>query len=445
MRSRVLTATITAVAVAVLLLGLPMGIFGALMVQDGIASNLEIRTKSIALAVDSRLAMGLEVDEDSLDRWVWEDPDLPLHIVVVTQYGVVTAGPPVPDDPKKVFQAIQPSSATGAEVRVTIPSSVLFWRGAQVVILVIIASVVAFGVAAFVASRQARRLAAPLIYLAASAEQLGAGQVRPQQLDSGVEEIDLVAAELTRSSERMAARLASEREFAANASHQLRTPLTALSMRLEEIQLITTDPHIEEEVSASLDQIERLVGVVDDLLKSSRKTDGGSTEAVVLKEIFEQQATEWEPSFERAERELEFTDPGATEVLATPGALSQVIATLLENSLKYGAGRTTVQVRDPKLGGDAGVVIEVTDEGEGINDDIAPYIFERHVTGGGGTGLGLAVARDLIAADGGRLELAQRTPATFAIFLSAVPPRLDPDAVLPPGSMVVVGRRRRRR
>src|SRR5699024_12231366 len=67
-----------------------MGIFGALMVQDGIASNLEIRTKSIALAVDSRLAMGLEVDEDSLDRWVWEDPDLPLHIVVVTQYGVTT-------------------------------------------------------------------------------------------------------------------------------------------------------------------------------------------------------------------------------------------------------------------------------------------------------------------------------------------------------------------
>ena len=208
-------------------------------------------------------------------------------------------------------------------------------------------------------------------------------------------------------------------------------------MRLEEIQLITADPHIEEEASASLDQIERLVGVVDDLLKSSRKTDGGSTEAVVLKEIFEQQATEWEPSFQRAERELEFTDPGATEVLATPGALSQVIATLLENSLKYGAGRTTVQVRDPKLGGDAGVVIEVTDEGEGINDDIAPYIFERHVTGGGGTGLGLAVARDLIAADGGRLELAQRTPATFAIFLSAVPPRLG--RRLPPG---LDGRRR---
>ncbi len=445
MRSRVLTATITAVAVAVLLLGLPMGVFGALMVRDGIASNLEIRTKSIALAVDSRLAMGLEIDEDSLDRWVWEDPDLPLHIVVVTQYGVVTAGPPIPDDPKKVFQAIQPSSATGAEVRVTIPSSVVFWRGARVVILVVIASVVAFGVATLVASRQARRLAAPLIYLAASAEQLGAGQVKPQELDSGVEEIDLVAAELTRSSERMAKRLASEREFAANASHQLRTPLTALSMRLEEIQLMTTDPHIAEEASVSLDQIERLVGVVDDLLKSSRAADGGTTEAVRLKEVFEQQRQEWAPSFERVGRELEITDPQATEALATPGALSQAIATLIENSLTHGGGRTTVRVRDPKLGGEAGVVIEVSDEGEGVPDDIAPHIFDRHVSSGGGTGLGLSLARDLIAADGGRLELAVRKPATFAIFLSGVPPRLDPDAVLPPGSMVVVGRRRRRR
>lgn len=446
MRSRVLTATITAVAVAVLLLGLPMGVFGALMVQEGIASNLEIRTKSIALAVDSRLAMGLEVDEDSLDRWVWEDPEMPLHIVVVTQYGVVTAGPAVPDDPKKVFQAIQPSSATGAEVRVAIPSSVMFWRGAQVVILVVIASVVAFGVAAFVASRQARRLAAPLIFLAASAEQLGAGQVKPQALKSGVEEIDLVAAELTRSSERMAKRLASEREFAQNASHQLRTPLTALSMRLEEIQLMTTDPHIEQEASVSLDQIERLVGVVDDLLKASRRAgSGGTTEAVALDEIFEQQQREWGPSFSRAQRKLETEPALGTQALATPGALSQVLATLIENSLKHGDGTTTVRVRDPKLGSDAGVVIEVTDEGEGVSDELAPYIFERHVTSGGGTGLGLSVARDLIAADGGRLELAARKPVTFAIFLAGVPPQLDPESVLPPGSMVVVGRRRRRR
>ena len=58
---------------------------------------------------------------------------------------------------------------------------------------------------------------------------------------------------------------------------------------------------------------------------------------------------------------------------------------------------------------------------------------------------GLALDSDLVTADGGRLELAQRRPPVFAIFLSAVPKRLDPNSVLPPGALVVVGRRRRRR
>src|SRR5699024_615230 len=108
-----------------------------------------------------------------------------------------------------------------------------------------------------------------------------------------------------------------------------------------------------------------------------------TTEAVLLQGVFEQQEREWAPSFERSDRELIITDPAATEALATPGALSQVIATLIENSLKHGAGATTVSVRDPKLGGEAGVVIEVTDEGEVVEDEIAPYIFDRHVTSGG--------------------------------------------------------------
>lgn len=446
MGRRVLTATIAAVTVAVLLLGVPMALAGAVLVRQSVVSNLSLRTQSIARAVDTRLGMNLEIDSDFLQRWVADESDPTINIVVTTPDGVVEAGVEVPDDPGRVFRVRQSLSVPGSQVVVSIPSSVLFWRGAQVVGMVIVLSIVAFGVAAAVASRQSRRLAAPLIYLAASAEQLGAGQVRPQLRESGVEEIDLVTAELVRSGERMAARLAAEREFAANASHQLRTPLTALSMRLEEIQLVTTDEHIAEEARISLDQIERLVGVVDDLLKSSRNADGGTTESVDLAEIFAQQRAEWAPSYERAGRELTFTAPEGARALATPGGLSQALATLLENSLKYGDGRTSVSVRDSRneATADAGVVIEVADEGPGISDELAPRIFERHVTSGGGTGLGLGLARDLLAADGGRIDLAQRRPPVFAIFLSAVPERLDPDSVLPPGSVVVMGRRRRR-
>jgi signal transduction histidine kinase len=64
-----------------------------------------------------------------------------------------------------------------------------------------------------------------------------------------------------------------------------------------------------------------------------------------------------------------------------------------------------------------------------VPDELAPRIFEREVTSGKGTGLGLALARDLVAADGGRLELAQRRPAVFAVFLAGAPHVLDPGMV----------------
>src|SRR5699024_3570176 len=122
-----------------------------------------------------------------------------------------------------------------------------------------------------------------------------------------------------------------------------------------------------------------------------------------------QQEEKWAQTFARNDRELVFQADADDAVFATPGALSQTLATLLENSLKYGDGTTSVRVRDSKSGTDTGVVIEVTDEGPGVSDDLAPRIFERNVTGRG-SGLGLALARDLVTADGGRLELAQRRP-----------------------------------
>jgi signal transduction histidine kinase len=91
------------------------------------------------------------------------------------------------------------------------------------------------------------------------------------------------------------------------------------------------------------------------------------------------------------------------------------------------------------------VVLEVADQGEGVDDELAPRIFEREVTSGKGTGLGLALARDLAAGDGARLELAQRRPAVFALFLTGVPKAMDPDVVLPRGSVISPRAERRRR
>ena len=310
-----------------------------------------------------------------------------------------------------------------------------------VVLTVIILTLVALAAAYAVAAAASRRISAPLIYLAAEAEQLGSGQVRPRLRRSGIEEIDLVQAELVRSAERVAGRLAAERQFASDASHQLRTPLTSLSLRLEEIELLADDEEMRNEARACIEQVERLTGVVEDLLKVSRRTGGGTTEALHLGEVFAQQRDEWGPAFEAAGRALVLRDDVDRPVLATPGSLAQELATVIENSLRYGAGTTTVSVRSAN-GGHA-VFIDIADEGEGVAEDIAPHVFERHVSGYGSTGVGLALAKDLVEADGGRIELSQRSPAVFSILLNAVPKSLDPNNVLPQGALVSVGRRRR--
>jgi signal transduction histidine kinase len=430
-RRRVLQATIAAVTVAVVLLGFPLAFLGAQLVGETQLQAIQKRADELAGTADSRIVEQLPFSERMLERHIGGDGELPAFVLVTAPDGTrYQAGEFI----EGRMLSKHTLSDTGVQVSVYVSWWDVFWQTMRVIGLVVAAAVVAFAAGIAMAIWQANRLAAPLVYLAASAEQLGSGQVRPQLEPSGVEEIDLVAAELARSADRMAGRLAAERQFAADASHQLRTPLTALSMRLEEIMLATEEEAVREEARISLEQVERLVTVVDDLLTRSRRARGGTTEAVRLLDVVHQQEEEWAPAFTAARRRLAVeVDPGV-QVLATPGALAQVVATLVENSLKHGGGTTTVRSRS---GGPSGaVVVEVADEGEGVPDDLAPRIFEREVTSGKGTGLGLALARDLASADGGRLELAQRRPAVFALFLSGVPAQLAPDVVLPRGSVI---------
>jgi signal transduction histidine kinase len=439
MRRRVLQATIAAVTVAVVLLGFPLAFLGAQYARDNELRELDSRATSLAATIDFRDSRDILMSRSMLEPYTSGVNSLAASVLVVEPNGTrLQAGHAIEG---KALSA-QATAGTGAVVILTVSWWEVFWMSARVVALVVVAAVIAFGAGISMAMWHANRLAAPLVYLAASAEQLGSGQVRPRLEPSGVEEIDLVAAELARSSDRMAGRLAAERQFASDASHQLRTPLTALSMRLEEITAASDKPEVREEARIALEQVERLVTVVDDLLGRSRRTHGGTTEAVHLIEVVQQQEEEWAPSFAAAGRQFVLEVGEDVQVLATPGALAQALATLIENSLKHGGGRTTVRSRPS--GASGAMVVEVADEGEGVPDEIAPRIFERGTTSGNGTGLGLSLARDLVAADGGRIELAQRRPAVFAVFLAGVPKSLDPDVVLPRGSRISPGKRRRR-
>lgn len=441
MRRRLILATVSAVAAAVILLGFPLAFFGGYYVFENETQSVSSRAQNLSQQVESRVLEGKPLTQGLMDRYVGgDDGRISAWIKVVMPDGTTgTAGEPITE------KSLEKVLFTSSNAMVTV--SVNYWnvmaRSAQVVLLVITAAVVAFGAGIVMAVWQANRLSRPLVYLAASAEQLGSGQVRPHIEESGVEEIDLVAAELARSADRLAGRIAAERQFASDASHQLRTPLTALSMRLEEISMLSDDPDVQEEARISLEQIERLVTTVDDLLSRSRKSSGGTTEAVALTDVLQQQEEEWEGVFEKAGRTLTVTQEEDLKVFATPGALAQVVATLLENSLKHGDGNTTVVAK--QQGPRNAVVVQVCDEGQGVSEEIVSKIFERGVTSGQGTGLGLPLARDLAAADGARLELSRRAPALFTLYLAGVPDTIDPSVVLPQGKPVFTRKRNRRK
>jgi signal transduction histidine kinase len=294
------------------------------------------------------------------------------------------------------------------------PASTLEESRALLLAAVAGAGVVGLGVAALVAVRHADRLGETLETLRQRVERLAGGDTRPSPLTTGIAEVDRLDEALVRGAQHTARRLASERDFAADASHQLRTPLTALLMRLEEIAATDDLGVVAEESTIAIGQVERLSRVVDDLMSRTRSGVGASP-AVSLDSVLASLQREWQPAFASARRSILVSGERGLGVRATPVALAQILTTLLENSLSHGRG--TVEIAARRSG--PSVVIEVTDGGEGVPAAIAPHIFERSVSSTG-SGLGLSLARDLAEAAGGRLELVSARPAVFALFLSAV-------------------------
>ena len=138
-------------------------------------------------------------------------------------------------------------------------------------------------------------------------------------------------------------------------------------------------------------------------------------EPVQVDELVSAQITEWAPAFDAAERRLRRAGARGLVVWAMPGAQAQALATLIENSLVHGEGTTTIRTR----AAGAWSVIEVGDEGPGVPEELGQRVFDRHVSGSQSSGLGLALARTLVVAAGGRLELVSARPAVFAMFLPA--------------------------
>src|SRR5216683_6733004 len=199
--------------------------------------------------------------------------------------------------------------------------------------------VVAVALAGWLTVVLVSRLARPVEELAEAAARLGAGDPRPLGRRYGVADLDQVADGLDTSARRLSSLLAADRELAVDASHQLRTPLTALSMRLEEMVAAADDPEVvREEGTAALAQTDRLAHVVGQLLGRARRSSSGAPQLSSIDDIISQQVTEWEPAFRAVSRKLEVTGDKGLRAYVSSGGVSQVVATLLDNALVHGGG-----------------------------------------------------------------------------------------------------------
>ncbi|MFD7547096.1 ATP-binding protein [Streptomyces sp. NPDC059578] len=416
MRRRLIHSTLAVVLVVIAVFGVSLVIVETRTISDSAQERVRAEAIQLASIVDSRLLGDQHITSAALSAQVGSGRYARIDI---PDQGIVEIGkPPTGDVITETAHGEQGETVTVKESRSAVTREV----GRTLVIIAGVA-LLAIVAAVLLAVRQANRLTSPFTDLAETAERLGSGDPRPRHRRYGVPELDRVADVLDSSAERIARMLTAERRLAADASHQLRTPLTALSMRLEEITVTDDLTTARDEASIALAQVERLTDVVERLLTNSRDPRTGSAVSFELDEVITQQLAEWRPAYRSEGRAVVSSGKRHLRAVGTPGAVAQVLAALIENSLVHGGG--TVALRTRVTGNQA--VIEVTDEGPGVPAHLGSRIFERTISGHNSTGIGLAVARDLAEADGGRLEMLQLRPPVFGLFLSrsqvARPPR----------------------
>ena len=322
------------------------------------------------------------------------------------------------------------------------------------------AAIFASFLAMLLALRLAWRLATPIKELSYAAEELGDGNFASRAPTSGIRELDAVAGSLNLTAQRLGQLVERERAFASHASHQLRTPLTALRLRLD--TALHGDPaDLGPATTEAMAIVDDLEATVEDLLAVSR----GRTSAVAALDLGQLLAglpQRWEALLAAEGRRLVIRTDDPPVGAGRAATVRQVLDVLVDNAYRHGGGTVEVLARDAS----GALAIDVLDEGRdgsstavtaqftrvGATDgalDARPGTAalppgQRPEPGGrrgagpraragsrrGGTGIGLGLARSLVVADGGRL------------LLTSSPGRTCATVLLPPaGGIALDGRR----
>jgi signal transduction histidine kinase len=283
--------------------------------------------------------------------------------------------------------------------------------------IALIAALVAAFIAAGAHAKRLRRLEA-------AAGRLAEGDFSAPIPDRGADEVGQLAATLREMQDRLGTVDTARRDFIANASHELRTPIFSLGGFVELLDEEDPDPKARNEfVRTMREQVDRLTKLTVDLLDLSRLDADAielKAEPVDLHAVAGHVATEFGPAAERHSSPIELRGDDAARALADGDRVAQIMRILLDNALTHTPEGTSISVTAQIQDGTASLV--VADDGPGVDPHELSRVFERFHTGDrvSGSGLGLAIARELALRMGGELALtSRRGPTEFTLRLPA--------------------------
>jgi signal transduction histidine kinase len=290
-----------------------------------------------------------------------------------------------------------------------------FWLGLAAVTAVVLAVMAAIG---WTIARSVNR---PLRKLHGSAARFATGDLTTAEPDPDAPaEIAALGATMNTMARRLDKLLAEHRAFVADASHQLRTPLTALRLRLENLQSDLAGSDGAEDLSAAIDETNRLSVLVGDLLKLARAEETAPPEPVDLAEVARERADTWAAIADTAGIILDLTSPnGPVTVRSVPTGVEQILDNLIDNALTASPPGTRVSVTITP--GPSEHRIAIADEGPGLTDELKSRALDRFwrlESTEPGTGLGLPIARAIAEASGGSLVLEDSAAGGLAVLVT---------------------------
>jgi len=306
-----------------------------------------------------------------------------------------------------VWVPIVPDSGSGAIGTVVLsrPAGSLDHRVAVLWALIGVVSAAGLLAAAAIAAGLARWASRPLTSLAGAARRLGDGALGTRaSVGSGPPEIRALSADFNAMAVRLQSLVQGQQSMMAEVSHQVRTPLAALRLRLDLLGE-DADEATAAELAGAQQEIARLSRLVNGLLAMARAENVTAAPVrVAVGDVLRDRVAAWQPAAD--ERGVGLTAPRTEPVvaLAGEGHLEQILDNLLANALDaLGEGRT---IRVGAVAADGTARVTVADDGQGMSTDLQRAAFRRFASGrAGGTGLGLAIVDRLATASGGSAAL----------------------------------------